>query len=170
MYSIRSVDEYICNSYMDVALKLYSNTIFAGDYNRFSNKSRYFEIWILQSQHCNITTAAGNLTIYQGDILIFSQNDNKEIINSDVNARFLTMQIDPIVFFEFLPACSNFDAHSFFKSHSKSFKNKISSSNPVGKTINGILKIKEKPFKARGLHILINKQHITKLLNMPEIA
>ncbi len=135
MYSLKTIDEFIYNKDGDIALKLISNTIFAGNHTRFTNKYTYFEIWLLQSQHCTVQTASKLFTLNQGDILIFSQDDDKEIISADSNALFLVLQIDTQAFSFLLPSSSLFDTYTFFKTHSDGFNNRIPASDPVAQSI-----------------------------------
>ena len=144
MYSLKAIDNYIFNKEGDVVLRLTSNTIFAGMHTRFANQYSYFEIWCLQSQRCTIEISSRSFNLYQGDILIFSQNDDKEIITSDSNAMFLVLQIDADTFNAFMPYSSLLDAYSFFTSHSEHFNNRIVASNPVTQAIrNQITNIRE---------------------------
>lgn len=135
MYSLKAIDNYIFNKEGDVVLRLTNNTIFAGMHTRLANQYSYFEIWCLQSQHCTIEISSRSFNLYQGDILVFSQNDDKEVITSDSNAMFLVLQIDAVTFNAFMPYSSLLDAYSFFTSHSEYFNNRIAASNPVAQTI-----------------------------------
>ncbi len=135
MYPFKVVDEFIYNKNKDVAIKLISKTIFSGDNIYNVSKYPYFEIWLMQSPHCNITLQDNEYELYDGDILVFSENDSKDIIASDSNAVFLMLQIDSSAFTEILPYSSLFDENIFFKNHSRHFKNKITGVNPTAKTI-----------------------------------
>ena len=136
MYSFKVIDEFIYNKNKDVAIKLVSKSVFSGDNIYNVSKYPYFEVWILQSQHCNVTISNNVYELYKGDVLVFSENDSKDIAASDNNAVFLSLQIDASAFNEILPINSLFDEKNFFKSHSRHFKNKIASVNPTAKIIN----------------------------------
>ncbi|MEE0946124.1 MAG: AraC family transcriptional regulator [Acutalibacteraceae bacterium] len=135
MYSLKAIDNYIYNKEGDVVLRLTNNTIFAGMHTRFTNQYAYFEIWYLQSQRCNLEISSRIFNLHQGDILVFSQNDDKEVINSDSNALFSVLQIDADTFNAFMPYSSLLDAYSFFTSHSEQFNNRIPASSPVAQTV-----------------------------------
>ena len=136
MYSFKVIDEFIYNKNKDVAIKLVSKSVFSGDNIYNVSKFPYFEVWILQSQYCNVTIANTVYELYKGDVLVFSENDTKDIAASDNNAVFLSLQIDASAFTEILPFNTLFDEKTFFKSHSRHFKNKIASVNPTAKIIN----------------------------------
>ncbi len=135
MYPFKVVDEFIYNKNKDIALKLISKTIFSGDNIYNVSKYPYFEIWILQSPHCNVKLADSEFDLYEGDIFVFSENDNKDIVASDNNAFFLVLQIDSSAFTDILPFNALFDDRTFFKNHSRHFKNKITAVNPTAKII-----------------------------------
>ena len=135
MYQIKVFDEFIYNHNNDIALKLTSKSVFAGENISVSAKYPYFEIWLMQSPRCSFTTTKNNYDVSDGDILIFSSEDSTEIISADSNAVFLCLQIDPSSFGEMLPTCPIFDEYSFFSKHSKGFKNIIAMNNPVAKVL-----------------------------------
>lgn len=135
MYQIKVIDEFIYNQNRDIALKLNSKTIFSGDNIYTGGRYSYFEIWLMQSPHCNFSTLTKNFEVSEGDILIFSKDDSKEIVSADINAVFLSLQIDASSYIELLPMSTLFREHNFFETHSKSFKNKIPAVNPTAKLI-----------------------------------
>ncbi len=139
MYPFKVIDEFIYNKKKDIALKLISKTIFSGDNIYNVSKYPYFEVWLLQSPHCTIILPDNKFELYEGDVLVFSENDSKDIIASDSNAVFLTLQIDSSAFTEILPYNSLLDEYNFFQSHSRHFKNKIPAVNPTAKTIKNII-------------------------------
>ena len=135
MNQIKFFDEFIYNQKHDIAMKLSSKSIFSGDNIYTGGIYPYFEIWLMQSPNCHFSTLTDSFDISEGDILIFSQDDSKEITNADSNAVFLTLQIDASSYSEILPHCSIFEEQKFFTTHSKAFKNKIASANPISKFI-----------------------------------
>ncbi len=139
MNQIKAIDEFIYNQNRDIALKLSSKSIFSGDNIHTGGRYPYFEIWLMQSPHCNFSTLTGSFEVSEGDVLIFSQEDSKEITNADSNAVFLSLQIDASSYTEILPFCSLFEDHNFFTTHSKTFKNKIPAVNPISKLIKDTL-------------------------------
>lgn len=139
MYPIKVIDEFIYNQNRDIALKLSSKTIFSGDNIHYGSKYPYFEIWLMQSPHCNFTTAFGRYEVSEGDVLIFSQEDSKEILNADNNAVFLNLQIDVSSYTEILPKNSLISEQFFLKNHSNTFKNKLTGVNPTAKNIKELI-------------------------------
>lgn len=141
MYSHKTIDKFIYNNNGEKILKLSSYTIFTGNHSLITNTYDYFEIWLMQSQQCNIQTSKESYSLYQGDILIFSQNDDNEIIYSDNNALFLILQIDVQTFSQLIPYSALFTKYNFFNSHSENFHNKVIAANPVAQTIKSLLSI-----------------------------
>ena len=135
MYSLKTIDEFIYNNNRDIALKFTSNTVFAGSYFHMSNMYTYFEVWLLQSPHCKLQTKTAEYTLYQGDVLIFSKSDDKEVISSNTNALFLKLQIDANAFAKILPLVPFLENSKFFSSHSENFNNRIPASYPAAKHI-----------------------------------
>ncbi len=135
MYQIKVTDEFIYNKNKDIALKLSSKSIFSGDNLPNTSGYPYFEIWLMQSPHCRFSTYSNNFDTHEGDVLVFSKEDSKEIVYADNNAVFLSLQIDGAAYGELLPLRSMFEEHNFFGSHSGNFKNKIPSVNPIAKLI-----------------------------------
>jgi hypothetical protein len=115
MYPIKVIDEFIYNKNKDVAIKLISKTIFSGDNIYNVSKYPYFEVWLLQSSHCNLTISNTKYELYEGDVLVFSENDSKDIEVSDNNVVFLTLQIDSTSFSEILPYNSMLEKITFSK-------------------------------------------------------
>lgn len=139
MYQIKFIDEFIYNHSNDIALKLSSKSVFAGDNIYSGGGYPYFEVWLMQSPHCNFSTSSGHFEVFEGDVLIFSQEDSKDVIKSDSNAVFLNLQIDPSSYSEILPLCSLFEDENFFSAHSRTFKNIIPVANPTSKLIKELL-------------------------------
>lgn len=135
MYQIKVFDEFIYNRNRDIALKLTSKSVFAGENVSASAKYPYFEVWLLQSPHCAFATTKSNYEVSEGDVLVFSRADSTEIIGADSNAVFLCLQIDASAFCEMLPSCPVFDERSFFSKYSKNFKNVIPANSPVAKVL-----------------------------------
>ncbi len=135
MYSLKTIDEFIYNNDKDIALKFSSNTVFAGSFYHLSNMYTYFEVWLLQSPHCKLQTKTSEYNLYQGDVLIFSKNDDKEVIGSSTNALFLKLQIDANAFMKILPSVPHLEKNEFFSHHSENFNNRIPASYPAAKHI-----------------------------------
>lgn len=151
MYQIKVIDEFIYNRNRDIALKLATKSIFSGDNIHVGGRYPYFEIWLMQSPHCKFSTFSNSFEVSEGDILIFSQEDGKEIVSADSNAVFMTLQIDASSFYEIIPRCSLFEEHNFFATHSKTFKNKIPSISPTSKLLKDILYKIEESFAIKRL-------------------
>jgi AraC-like DNA-binding protein len=132
MYPIRTVDEVVYNQTGDVILKINTKSVYSGFPMIKSNMYPYFEIWMLQSPYCTINMYSSAYSLIEGDILIFSSNDDKDIIDCDNNATFLSLQIDSHAFNECMPSSPLFSINNFLNFHSKNFNNKISGVSPVG--------------------------------------
>lgn len=139
MYSNKIKDEFIYNNNRDIALRLSTKTIFAGRNNHMVDQYPHFEIWLMTTKGCKFETDSASFELKEDDVLIFSQNDSKNIVKADSNAVVLCLQIDSIYFGEFLPINSVFNEYDFFAYHSPSFKNKISSVHPVAEDIKEML-------------------------------
>jgi len=135
MFSLKTIDEFIYNNNMDIALKLTSTTVFAGAYPHLPNKYTFFEVWILQSPSCDIRTNTSEFTLHQGDILIFSKEDDSDIIFSNTNVIFLKLVIDADAFIKVMPLNTITDKYNFFFTHSDGFNNKIPASHPTAQKI-----------------------------------
>lgn len=168
MYPIKTVDEVVYNQTGDVILKINTKSVYSGFPMISSNMYPYFEIWILQSPYCTINTYTSAYSLIEGDVLIFSCNDDKDIIECDNNATFLSLQIDSHAFNECIPFSPLFSDNNFLNSHSKSFNNKISGVSPVGLEIreffsNALLNLYE---KKRGYEIEIFTKFLSILLSI----
>ena len=139
MYQIKIIEELLYNQNRDIALKLSSKNVFSGDNIYGGNRYPYFEIWLMQSTQCKFSTLSKDFEVHEGDILIFSQEDSKEIIKADNNAVFLTLQYDAYSYTELLPFCPLFHEYNFFGTHSNTFKNKIPATNITAKVIKDAL-------------------------------
>lgn len=135
MYTFNIIDEHIYNKKKDIALNFTTKMFFVGDNIYNVTKYTYFEVWMLLSSHCKIRNANNEFELYEGDLLVFSENDNINIISSDNNVAFLILKIDSSSFSEILPYNDLIFERNFFQSHSRQFKNKIPATNPTSKFI-----------------------------------
>lgn len=135
MNTINNLNEFIYNNDNDIAFTLAGSTMFEGSNFNITNMFSYFEIWVLESHHCQLRTKTSEFNLIQGDILIFSENDDTSVVYSDTNAIFLKLQIDTDAYLKLLPLSASVNISNIFARHSKKFSNKIPVTHPASRAI-----------------------------------
>lgn len=137
MISLKITEEFLYTSSGSIAVRFCNRTLFRSMQMPNPHLSKNFRIMISKTAACRLQMDQETYHLSRGDILIFSGNDSCTFLESNVNAVFYIIDVDPSAVREMLPRNSLCEELDFFFSHADPFSHLLNHENPIAAQLSG---------------------------------